>query len=95
VALTQSFNFANGDIGDGFLFDPVSDANFTAFLCSSPAAGFCDATGAARTSAWALDIIGVDSAFSTPLPGALPLFATGLGLFGATVLRRRRKAFSA
>jgi hypothetical protein len=91
LALTQSFNFANGPtIADGFLFDPVADAHFTADFISCGAAGFCDATGAARTNAWALDIVGVDAAFPTPLPGALQLFATGLGAFGFAAYRRKR-----
>ena len=29
---------------------------------------------------------------STPIPGALPLFASGLGLLGFAAQRRRRKA---
>jgi hypothetical protein len=93
VALSQSFNFANGPtIADGFLFDPVADAHFTADFIGCGAAGFCDATGAKRSNAFALDIVGVDAAFPTPLPGALPLFATGLGVFGFAAYRRKRKA---
>ena len=93
LALTQSFNFANGPtLADGFLFDPTTDAHFTADYIGCGAAGFCDATGAARSNAFALDIVGVDAASPTPLPGALPLFVTGLGVFGAATYRRRRKA---
>ena len=40
-----------------------------------------------RTSAWALDILGPDSAASVPLPGTLALFMLGLAAAGVT--RRR------
>lgn len=40
-----------------------------------------------RTSAWALDILGVDSANVVPLPGTVALFMLGLAAVGAT--RRR------
>jgi hypothetical protein len=86
VSLTQSFNFPLGpDLAGGFIFDPITDANFTAGLgCTQ----FCAATpfGFARTSAFALDIE------TTPIPGALPLFATGLGMFGFAAYRRKRKS---
>ena len=37
----------------------------------------------------------IDSAVTTPLPAALPLFATGLGVLGLLGWRRKRKAQAA
>ena len=42
-------------------------------------------------SAFALDDVSVTEVSATPLPGALPLFATGLGAFGFIAGRRKRK----
>lgn len=48
---------------------------------------FTDNSGALN-----LDITGVTPLAETPLPGALPLFASGLGALGLVAHRRRRKA---
>ena len=96
LALTQSPNLPFGSVlSDGFFFDP-SETNFTAiYLCQN--GQFCDQNGNDRGNGWALVIDGVDSAAQaglaqTPLPAALPLFATGLGVLGFTAYRRRKAA---
>ena len=70
--------------------------NFTSgFGCSNGI--FCDVTQANRTNQWAFDILNaatgevVEPVASAP-PGALPLFATGLGALGLLGWRRKRKA---
>ena len=39
-----------------------------------------------------IDFVGTVSIVPTPLPAALPLFATGLGALGLLAWRRKRKA---
>lgn len=89
VALTQYSNFPVGPLlSDGFSLAGLG--NFTA-CAAAPA--FCDATGSARSSAWALDILNVDSASTVPpttpvsAPGVLGLIGSALAVMG---LRRRR-----
>ena len=43
----------------------------------------------------ALDNVSVSAVSATPLPAALPLFATGLGALGLLGWRRKRKASAA
>lgn len=92
VALTQWNNFALGPtLTDGFLYGDnlPADPFFTAqFFCSN--GQFCHSFGANRTSDWALDILGVETAavVSVPEPASLALLGGGLLLLAAT--RRRR-----
>lgn len=66
------------------------------FLAVSPNARivFTDTTTASNSAGinWGLDNVSV---VATPLPAALPLFATGLGAMGLLVWRRKRKAQAA
>lgn len=63
VALTQSPNTANGNLGDGFFYD--GDPNFNN--------GFVGTFGFQGDSHWALDISSADIGVTTPEPGtALP-----------------------
>ena len=96
VAVMQFDNFANGpNLSDGFF--QTGNTNFTAGNCSNGI--FCDVTGHNRTNQWAFDIlnvasgevVGPPSPSQVPLPGALPLFATGLGALGLLGWRRKRK----
>lgn len=94
VFVSQFNNFANGPtLSDGFLYDGAPTFTST-FLCSN--GRFCDVTGDNRTSFFAFDIDGVETAVVTdppgvvPLPAGLPLLLAGLG--GLAVLRRRQRA---
>ena len=94
VAVMQYNNFAIGpNVANGFS-QPTSATTFTAaFGCSQ--GFFCDAGENNRDSHWAFDILNVASAEvvpgTTPIPGALPLFAGGIGLIGLIAHRRKRK----
>jgi hypothetical protein len=95
VALTQYDNSANGPtLADGFHEDGNPIFTGAMFGCGDGIL-FCDASPAIRTNQWALDILNVASAdevgAATPLPAALPLFATGLGALGLLGWRRIRK----
>lgn len=91
ASIMQYDNFASGsNLSDGFRY---TDASFTAGAgCSN--GQFCDAFGSNRTSAWAFDVLGVDTAVTpnpsaVPLPAGLPLILTGL--LGVGILGRRKK----
>ncbi len=86
LALTQFDGFAAGShLSDGF--QPQ-----TFFSC--PNGTFCDTAGKNRTSAWAVDILGVDSATSAvPEPSSIMLLGLGL-LAVAGGLRRRPRGGS-
>ena len=93
ASVMQFDNFAPSRLSLPFLHDGEHD--FTAAEgCSN--AMFCDAGGNNRSSAWAFDILNVDSAITVdpqpsavPLPAGLPLVVSALG--GMALLRRRRK----
>ena len=90
VVLTQSDNSPFGPtLGDGF--SQSGNGNFTGPTFLGVPGSFIDATGAQRTSAWALDIRGVDSlgnSAGVPEPASMVLFGSGcLALF---VTRRQR-----
>jgi hypothetical protein len=90
LALTQSGNVSFGNLSDGFL--QQGQGNFTAGNCSplNPQ-GFCDTFGNHNNGAWALDIIGVDSAApvsGVPEPSSRSLAACALGFFGIVCWRR-------
>ena len=80
VALTQFENLALGNLSDGFFYvDVVPDPNFNN--------GF-NFAGLPGTSAWELDILGVDSAAPAPEPASALLIA-GAVLAGIGARRRR------
>lgn len=88
VSVMQYDNFAIGPtLADGFLRE--GEGNFTPALAGCDAIAFCDVTGAERTSFWAFDVLGVESAGVgvIPLPAAGWLLLTALG--GLALARRR------
>lgn len=93
ATIAQYSNFAAGtNLSDGFT---ESGDFFTAgFGCSN--GQFCDVSADNRTSFWAFDVLGVDSAVAPPptptipLPAGLPLLLTGLAGFGLLARRKSR-----
>jgi len=91
VALLQSDNGPLGStLGDGFL--RTGEGNFTGPAFVGSPGSFWDANPNQRTSAFALDIINVNSAadVSIPEPGSLLLMAGGLLLAGLQAGFRRK-----
>lgn len=91
AAITQFDNFSLGALAAGF---QETDPTFTSTNdCSNGI--FCDVNGDNRTSFWAFDILGVESAEvdmgMVPLPASLPLLLAGMGALGLG-RRFRRKA---
>ena len=88
LALTESGNFPNGSLSDGFSQQGMG--NFTA---SGTCLVFCDTFGNASTGAWAVDIDNVASAAPeaapAPEPSAIVLTLAGLSLL--VLARPRRK----
>lgn len=93
VSVMDYANFANGPtLGDGFTGGALTDAD-----CTVTPGTYCDATGHARDSHWAFDILGVDSATTpgepppvsaVPEPSTIALL--GSGLVGLARVARRR-----
>ncbi len=56
-----------------------------------------NSAGAFLVSGWNVDDVSIldQSSAAVPLPGALPLFAAGLGLVGLVARRKRRQAAAA
>ena len=81
LALTQYQNLPIGNLSDGFFYvDAVPDPNFNN--------GFVGSFNLPGTSAWALDIVAVDSAQSAPEPSTIML-APAVLLFAAIAARKR------
>jgi hypothetical protein len=85
VSLTEFDNLPFGPtLADGFV--ESGQGNFTAlFGCGAP--NFCDVTGAARTSEWALTISGeaVTAAATIPEPSTMALLIIELAWFGTVI----------
>ena len=85
LSLTQSPNDPLGDLSQGFLYvDAIPDSNFNK--------GFVGTVDYPGTSAWALDIVGVDTAAEqsgVPEPASALLVAAGLML---AAIRTRSKS---
>ena len=80
LALTQSPNLANGNLGDGFFYD--SDPNFNS--------GFVGTFGFQGDSHWAVDIITGSPVSAVPEPGSALLAASAFLLVGLAVRKRAR-----
>jgi hypothetical protein len=87
---------------NGLAFSLANGANVNIFEHSDPMITQCDTSGTVSACADELDtsFVTVFSAApvpvsATPLPAALPLFATGLGAMGLFGSRRKRKAQAA
>ncbi len=85
-------NFANGPtLGAGFTGGALTDAD-----CTVTPGTYCDATGHARDSHWAFDILGVESATTpgeppvSPVPEPSTLALLSSGLAGLVQVARRR-----
>lgn len=90
ASIAQYDNFAAGtNLSSGFV---RSSSTFTStYGCSN--GQFCDVNGDNRTSFWAFDVLGVESASApsaVPLPAGLPLMLSGL--FALAFLARRKIA---
>jgi hypothetical protein len=82
LALTESGNDPNGDLGDGF--SQQGQGNFTC------APGFCDLFGNQDNGNWAIDFVNVDSAADVTAPEPASFLLTG-GAAALLALSRRRK----
>lgn len=84
LALTQSGNFPNRDLIDGF-----GQQGNGKFPCPH---GFCDVFGNQDSGKWAIDILGADQVSQLPEPVTFVLTAAGLNVFGLTRFRRNSGA---
>jgi hypothetical protein len=83
--------------GGGFQF---SELDLTGALimgdsngeCATNASGACTGTGGGNIQLVSGSQISFEGFTPTPIPAALPLFATGLGAMGLLGWRRKRKA---
>jgi hypothetical protein len=94
VALSQYNNFGGATLSDAF--GRAGSGNFTQAYCDMGiTAPFCDFTGAKRTSAWAFDILGVDTAIgpggTVPEPATWAMMILGMGAVGGALRRRSTK----
>jgi hypothetical protein len=104
VTVTDSqvlFNFSNSS-HDYLLFQLGN--TFDTLLCFQTYASFCGGTGPGIVllvngdpfqSMTGIVVIASNDLATTPLPPALPLFATGLGVLGLLGLRKKRKGAAA
>ena len=83
---TGSFPGTHHDIGGGFISAAILPS--TLDISTSSFATFIGGPG---TVAFSVNIGLPDGAYVTPLPAALPLFATGLAALGLIGWRRKRK----
>jgi len=93
TALSFDFGASSGE----FLIDPISE-----YFCLAAKDGCVDAGNAVQGISWKVAAVKSETYLSkeifatvpsaTPLPAALPLFATGLGALGLLGWRRKRKA---
>ena len=92
VVLSQSDNTPIGTLAEGF--SRQGEGNFTGPTYLGAPGAFWDANPNQRTSAWALDILDVDTATISAIPEpATALSLTGaLGVLGLLRLRARRSS---
>ena len=88
VAVSQSYNFANGPtLSDGFTV--AGSPFFTAgFGCTN--GQFCDSTGDNRSSSWAFDVLNAETA-ETVVPEPSTASLLGFGLVGLYSVRRQKQ----
>ena len=87
LALTQDGNDPNGNLSDGF--GETGNPNFTA---NGSCTQFCDSLSGDQLSPnWAVDILSVNSAVSSPEPVSTALTGSGLVFLGLIVRRRKEK----
>jgi hypothetical protein len=96
LILSGSGNFDGSDIGFNYAVINITIDGIAHSYTDSGNVLFGSLNGAANeTLPWA-EIGRISAATATtPLPAALPLFATGLGALGLLALRRKRKALAA
>jgi hypothetical protein len=88
LVLSQADNVPNGTtFGSGF--SEQGAGNFTPGLFGCGGVSFCDASGAQRTGAWAVDILGVGTASSAPEPGSMALLTAAIA--GLVLLARKKR----
>ena len=97
ILLSDQVSQANGQVSQTTLRPPwvLFSQDFTA-TSDSTTLTFLETEGGFNAGIY-LDDVSVDPvvASGTPLPGALPLFASGIGALGYLGLRRKRKAQAA
>jgi hypothetical protein len=73
-------------LNEAFIIDDATTIECTQFSIACTGTGLDEASILANAGTWSV------STSETPLPAALPLFATGLGALGLLGWRRKRKA---